>query len=174
MASVSDEVAFSLPRPSLRDEINPTLIAPPELTSAITGHSPDTLTRTGPFMRSNAPPGRSRFILLGIAGALLMAVGGTAALAVYAAAADAPHTLAKNLAVHADVSSIERRAGADTPPIRFPAHDPESKPAGSPPVHVAARQGSGHHTPRLQPKQEPAEATPPPPVGSGNPFDRRH
>ncbi len=179
MASVADEVAFSLPRPSLRDEMTPTLVAPPELTSAITGHSPDTLTRTGPFIRSNAPPGRSRFILFGLAGALVVAMAAMVALTVHAmVASDPPRTLGKNLAVHADLAPIAHTArpnppaGITAPPVR--ERNPVSKPAASPTVQVAVRHGSGHTGPRLQPKHEPAETAPPVPAGSGNPFDRRH
>jgi eukaryotic-like serine/threonine-protein kinase len=178
MASVADGAAFSLPCPSLREEASPTLIAPPELTSAITGHTPDTLTRSGPFMRSAAPPGRSRFVWLALALGVVTASAGTVGLALHTTLARTPHTLAKKLAVHPDLAAFERSARG-TPPeeLAEPAR-PEArgtKPASSSAtVHVAARRGSPHGTPRLQPKGAPVAAPPPVPAGSGNPFDRRH
>ena len=182
MASVADEVTFSLPRPSLREETNPTLVAPPELTSAITGHSPDTLTTARPFMRdrrSSSPPGRSRFIALALLSALL-AAGATAVVATELAVPDHPQTLGKQLAVRPVLSVLERgiERTAPAPPVA-PAIEhaaapktPESRPT----VQVAARKETPHVTPRLEPKK-PNHATPvvaPPPAGSGNPFDRRH
>jgi serine/threonine-protein kinase len=182
MASVADEVAFSLPRPSLRDETNPTLVAPPELTSAITGHSPDTLTTARPFMRdrSSAPPSRSRFIALVLAGTLL---GGAAAaiVATQLVTPDNPQMLGKQLAVRPDLTAFRRGTDRDVPapPVAPTIDDPRSgqKAAqSSPTVHVAARKGGPHVTPRLEHKKGSGEptVTAPPPAGSGNPFDKRH
>jgi eukaryotic-like serine/threonine-protein kinase len=182
MATVADEVAFSLPRPSLREETNPTLVAPPELTSAITGHSPDTLTTASPFMRdrSSAPPSRSRFIALALVGTLLVGAA-SAVLMTPLAAPDDPRTLGKQLTVRPDLSVLHRAAEHTPPaPPSAPAiseqHAGKKTPETRPTVHVAARKETPHVSPRLEPKKgthETAVASPPP-AGSGNPFDRRH
>jgi serine/threonine protein kinase len=182
MASVADEVVFSLPRPSLREETNPTLVAPPELTSAITGHSPDTLTTARPFMRdrSSAPPSRSRFIALALVGTLL-AGAATAIVVTRLMGSDSPRALGKQLAVRPDLSVMQRAAERPppVPPLVAPSGEQRAgqKTAESrPTVHVAARKEVPHVAPRLEPKKgthDPAVAAPPP-AGSGNPFDRRH
>jgi serine/threonine-protein kinase len=183
MASVADDVVFSLPRPSLRDETNPTLVAPPELTSAITGHGPDTLNTASPFMRdrSTPPPGRSRFIAIALAGTLL-AGAATAIVATKLGTPDTPQMLVKKLAVRPDLTVVKRASMESALPARrsLPENDdqlpPQPKVEGSPTVQVAARKEAPPVTPRLERRKGTPEpvAAPPQPAGSGNPFDRRH
>jgi hypothetical protein len=128
--------------------------------------------------RSSAPPSRSRFIALMLAGALF--AGATAAIvATQLITPESPQTLGKQLAVRPDLSAfrhgIER---APEPPV-VPTVEPGSghhAAHGSPTVQVAARKGVPHVTPRLEHKKGSGEPsiTAPPAAGSGNPFDRRH
>jgi hypothetical protein len=167
-----------LPRPSLsRGESGPTLVAPPEVTSAITGRL-DTLNTNSPFARdrSNPPPGRSRRrLLIAVLGGML-ALGVTAAFVTRTTPTPTVSTLARGPEFKLDVvRAISHSAKPAQPAVAVQHGEPGSEPVKPKPVRHG-RPEREHKQPRKDPASSSLTGATQPGADPPreNPFDRRH
>jgi eukaryotic-like serine/threonine-protein kinase len=177
MGSAISEIPLSLPRPSLRDHDDRTLIAPPEVTSAITGKV-DTLTTARPFMRdkSDPPPARARRRAL-VLGASALGLVALVALGVRFVPRP-PEAVLGSARVSVDLGALRRSLQHD---------DQSSTPAANvpPPAKTERAVIAAHGKPVKKPHptgkpperdtqaglvpSKPGQTNP-----EGSPFDRRH
>ncbi len=171
----------SLPRASVARQVDPqtdTLVAPPEITSAITGRS-GTVSTDRVMLRTahgDRPQARSRGLLM--AAAVLAVLGAVALLMSsqhkrpVAASAGAP-TAEPPTTAQAPAKTSAKPAPSAPPSAKAPP-----KPAASAVAPPVRHQPTPPHTATQPPATAPAPTTHkvayPPPVAHSNPFDRRH